>query len=170
MVNIFYKYKSFNRKRYLLNLLNSDLEVKRVIRYDAGYTVPNVINITGTVICKLPNRRRVVYCQINGSQLEAGKSATDYKWLNGQIILHSLANEFGCSSFYVNEGIIPINQSGILTGSNIGYGPAVQFWAIDGNMFFCLGRYYTRGYDFGLWQMSVMNAGLYSFSFITQIW
>lgn len=153
-----------------VSTLNSDLETKRVIRSDAGYTVQNIINITGTVICKLPNGRRIVYCQINGFQLEVGKSTTDYRWLNGHIILHSLANEFGCSSFYVNEGIIPINQSGILTGSNIGYGPAVQFLTIDGNMFFCLGRYYTPSYNFGLWQMSVMNTGLYSFSFIAQIW
>lgn len=153
-----------------ISTLNSDLETKRVIRSDAGYTVPNIINITGTVICKLPNRRKIVYCQINGFQLEVGKSTTDYKWLNGYIILKSLANEFGCSSFYVNEEIIPISQSGILTGSNIGYGTAVQFWTIDGNMFFCLGRYYTLNYDFGLWQMSVMNIGSYSFSFIAQIW
>lgn len=152
-----------------VSTLNSDLESKGIIIFDGGHTVQNIIHITSTVICKLPNMKRIIYCQLNGSHLYAGGSS-DYKWLNGELILKSLAREFGCSSVYANEEIIPINQSGLLTDSRIGYGAAVQFRIINGEMFFCLGRYYTTNYDFGLWPMSEINNGIYSFSFLAQIW
>lgn len=133
--------------------------------------MPNILRITGTFLCSKPNNKNMIYCQISGAQLQNGVSTTDFKWLSMPSIVGPLANAFGFSSYSVDEQRVPIQlSSSVLSSGNLGYGPYVEFWNIDGTLFACLGRYYTTGYDPGLWQMSIINNGYYSFSFIAEIW
>lgn len=154
-----------------ITTLNKDLGTKQVIVSNAGVTVSNILKITGTFLCSKPNNKNMIYCQISGAQLQTGVSTTDYRWLSMTTIVGQLANAFGASSYSVDEQRVPIQlSSSVLSSSNLGYGPYVEFWYIDGTLFAGLGRYYTTGYDPGLLQMSMINNGYYSFSFIAEMW